>query len=124
MISGTCSAAKLAQICSTPISARIVYLRVDRRQADLQRISLQMPGTAWQPTLVGMAAVRSEPGAERVAGVASALSALRLPWRISLPLLMRQLALLPPDDPTGCSALGGCGWFTSDGRMVDYIHAP
>ena len=27
---------------------------------------------------------------------------------------------LPPDDVTGCP----CGWFTADGRMVDFIPAP
>ena len=31
---------------------------------------------------------------------------------------------LPGDSTAGCTTMGGCGWFTPDGRMVDYIPSP
>jgi hypothetical protein len=122
MVSGTCSAAKLQQICGTATSARMIYLQVERIARGLSRIPVQMPGPQWNSA----AAALAEPAAEAppVGDSAAAPAATGLTHKIFLPMVSRMEPPLEPDDPTGCSANGGCGWFTPDGRMVDYIQAP
>ena len=122
MASGTCSAAKLQQICSTATSARMIYLQVARTAPGLSRIPLQMPGPQWNAA----AAALAEPVAEAppVSDSAAAQAASGFTHKVFLPLVSHEVPPLEPDDPTGCSPNGGCGWFTPDGRMVDYIQAP
>jgi hypothetical protein len=123
MLSGTCSAAKLQQICSTATPARMIYLQVERTQSGLSRIPLQMPGSQWHPPAAA-ALTESEPEAPTEVGSAQAAAALALKHKTYLPLVSNMKPSIEPDDPTGCSVNGGCGWFTLDGRMVDYIQAP
>ncbi len=130
MVNGGCSSAKLAQICSTAVSAQMIYLQVDRIQSGLSRVPLQMPGPTWNA-----AAASSVPGLETAPEAAApAGGTIRKAY---LPLLVLSPKPTPtptpaptstpaiePDDLAGCSSNGGCGWFTSDGRMVDYIPMP
>lgn len=119
MVAGTCPAAKLAQICNTMMTAHMIYLRIDRLQSGLSRIPLQMPGPAWSAGGAG-AYPEAEPNAAPQTVIPPEMS-----YKIYLSGVMRSsLSPVEPDDPVGCGINGGCGWFTSDGRMVDYIPAP
>ena len=122
MASGTCSAAKLQQICATAIPARMIYLQVERIERGLNRIPLQMPGPQWNSAAAALAESVSD--APPTGGAAAAQVATGFTHKIFLPLVSRMEPPLEPDDLTGCSVNGGCGWFTPDGRMVDYIQAP
>jgi hypothetical protein len=120
MVSGTCSAEKLSQICATATPAQMIYLQVERIQSRLRRIPLQMPGPQWSST--GAAALpESLSAAPPNVGSAEVVVESVFKYKTYLPLVSRPIE---PDDPTGCSVNGGCGWFTPDGRMVDYIQAP
>ena len=123
MVSGTCSAEKLSQICATATPARMIYLQVERIERGLSRIPLQMSGPQWSTT-ASAASPESVSEASPEVGSAEEVAESILPHKVFLPLVSSMKPPIEPDDPTGCSPNGGCGWFTSDGRMVDYIQAP
>ena len=123
MVSGTCSAAKLQQICTTAIPAAMIYLQVERIQSGLSRIPLQMPGPIWRATSTAATPEFAPEALSRVVSTEVA-TASALQHKVYLPAVSHTTTPLEPDDSTGCSVNGGCGWFTPDGRMVDYIRAP
>ncbi len=133
MVYGNCPAAKLAQICNTAVPARMIYLRVDRIQRGLSRIPLRMPGPAWSAASAtagpeaapGTATLTDSPvSVAHAAAAAPAATPVPLRYKIYLANVAKGYSLVEPDDSAGCSINGGCGWFTSDGRMVDYISMP
>lgn len=104
MVSGGCPDELLEQIYNTAMTMRILYLKVERTSCDLTRIPLRMVGPGWN----GQMSLSSSP------------LTVTLPYSYSvfLPLIFREFcASLPPDNPSGCP----CGWFTAEGRMVDFI---
>ncbi|MCX7707249.1 MAG: PASTA domain-containing protein [Anaerolineae bacterium] len=128
MSDGGCPRDLLDRIYNTPTTMRAYYLRVERTSPTLQRYGTQMVGPAWRATTTAF----TEPGIVSMLPSAASgdptgtLSATppALTWRIRLPIIIILPISVPPNDPTGCSPLGGCGWFTADGRMVDYIPLP
>ncbi len=122
MTDGGCPRDLLERVYSTPMTMRVHYLRVERISAALQRYATQMVGPAWHPTSTATApGAEFEPAAGRFSPLPTATATPpALTRRLMLPFISMHNPV-PPDDPTGCSALGGCGWFTPDGRMVDYI---
>jgi hypothetical protein len=125
MRQGNCSPEILDAIWNTPMTMTMVYLRVARTTTGVDRIPLRMVGPEWSP---GDAAanVGSEPASTNTMkpledgetlGVIPDHTAV-LTYQVYFPLIFKPA--LPPDDPTGCP----CGWFTSDGRMVDFIPEP
>lgn len=122
MTNGGCSSALLAQIYNTSATVRAYYLQVERASANVERYAVQMVGPAWSP----VAAAGATGTSSRPAWPVPAATPTPNPFDhdIYLPIIALSRPILPPDDPTGCSLLGGCGWFTQDGRMVDYIPAP
>lgn len=140
MTDGGCPKALLDKIYTTPITMRAHYLRVERTSSALQRYQTKMVGPAWRPGIttastypldqapevsdVSTTATRLDLASRQTAWLAIPVASVTPPAfnrRMFLPAIM---FLLPPDDPTGCSPLGGCGWFTADGRMVAYIPMP
>lgn len=112
MTYGGCSDDLLERVYNTSATMRAVYLRVDRVSSALQRYAVQMTGPTWSPASMTMAP--------------ESICPLDTPYDhfVYLPLVQAYVPPLPPDDTTGCSPRGGCGWFALDGRMVDYIPAP
>jgi hypothetical protein len=129
MLQGICSTAILDAIWNTEMTMTMVYLRVTRTSPNVERIPLKMVGPDWQPwdgTLAdkdGELAPSADTG-EPITGETVSVTPIdlshtaTLTYQIYLPLIHR--APLPPDDPTGCP----CGWFASDGRMIDFIPQP
>ena len=129
MIQGNCPSSILNAIHDTEMTMRIVYLRVERTDCTLERIPLRMVGPEWSP---GVAASVQPLGGTGVPCLASGSSSATsigpllkntdtLTRHIYLPLALHGFcASVPPDDPTGCP----CGWFTPDGRMMDFIPKP
>lgn len=113
MTHGGCSGELLSRVYNTPMSMRLVYLKVARVASALERLPVQMVGSSYS----GQAA------AESSASAATSLAAAK-PYRTFLPAANRTTPAVPPEDSSGCSQNGGCGWFTADGRMVDYIPVP
>ena len=130
MIQGNCSSAILEAIWNTPMTMTMVYLRVTRTSTGVDRIPLRMVGPGWSPydeaSSVAVDLHRKQVSANTMAvepiesGAISRIASdhAALTYHVYLPLVLKPA--LPPDDPTGCP----CGWFTSDGRMVDFIPPP
>ncbi len=110
MTDGGCSADLLKRVYTTQSSMRVLYLRVERISPLLTRYATQMVGPTWSPSLARTQLNNTLPHNE-----------ITYDYFVYLPNVSRQL---PPDDGTDCSPLGGCGWFTTDGRMVDYVPLP
>ncbi len=106
MTNGGCSEALLDQIWNAPADLTVYYYRVERTGGGLDRIPVRPVGPAWVP--VAARSLRS-----------ARWSAPREDVQIYLPVILSPL-VLPGDDATGCP----CGWFTPDGRMLDFIPAP
>lgn len=131
MTDGGCPRDLLDRIYTTPTTMRAYYLRVERTSAALQRYATQMVGPAWRAAVAAAWEPRAEFNSASDRSVhltniqpRATVTPPTLTRRLALPLIIQQPSPVPPNDPTGCSALGGCGWFTSDGRMVDYIPLP
>jgi hypothetical protein len=124
MVQGNCSKSLLDAIHDAEMTMRVVYLRVERTSCEMGRIPLKMVGPVWSPSAA--APGRSLGGGSQPywGGSSSRVTLSRtdtLTPRIYLPLaLYRFCSHIPPDDPTGCP----CGWFTTDGRMMDFIPRP
>ncbi len=131
MTDGGCPRDLLDKIYNTPMTMRAHYLRVERVNNSLRRYATQMVGPAWHGTVATAAApsTASWPTAHPLTDSTSTqplatATPTMFTWRVHLPLIKILPVLVPPNDPGGCSSLGGCGWFTDDGRMVDYIPMP
>lgn len=105
MVSGGCPDGLLEQIYNTAMTMWILYLKVERTGCDLTRIPLRMVGPGWSGQMSLSESYRPA-------------SASPYSYTVFLPLIFREFcASLPPDNPSGCP----CGWFTAEGRMVDFI---
>lgn len=134
MTRGDCSLDLLESLYNYSYPVEVYYYRVDRIPgAPLVRIPLRSVGGEWQPDAViaaeggGTVSSIMPPPAPTV----SAPSPVFLPGiSMSVPEATAQATATsvptpvptapPPDDMTGCP----CGWFTTDGRMVDFSPAP
>jgi len=107
MTNGRCSSTLLDQIGNTTVPMTVYYYKVTRAVDGLTRIPLRQVGNSWRPD--GALAARN------------VRAAARLDAQLFLPIVFGEVQKpppnLPPDDASGCP----CGWFTADGRMVDYI---
>lgn len=113
MVYGGCPDWLLEQIYNTEMTMRIVYLKVERISCRLNRIPLRMVGTGWSP---GASSAFSPAIRSSLLSPTESYS-----YFVFLPLIFRDFcAAVPPDNPEGCP----CGWFTEDGRMVDFIPQP
>jgi hypothetical protein len=134
MVSGGCSRELLERVYNTEASMRLVYLSVTRVDKNLQRLPLQMVGSNYHfqgakaAGTVGVDVAQIEGQLSAARDAASAEGSAGAPAAKRYKILLPGVAFfvpppppVPPDDPTGCSPNGGCGWFTPDGRMVDYI---
>lgn len=105
MTNGGCSNALLDQIWNATAALTVHYYSVTRTGVGLDRIPIQPVGPGWSP---GRRAGQSLlPALPRNGGL------------LYLPVILMPVTL-PPDDRGGCP----CGWFTADGRMLDFIPAP
>jgi hypothetical protein len=125
MIYGGCSSEILDAVWNTPMTMTLVYLHVGRTSCDLESIPLRMVGPMWSPSL---AASVISPGGEAGLPYSADFSqpvveldhTAALTHYVYLPLVLHRYCIIPPDT---CTAYP-CGWFTSDGQMVDFIPSP
>lgn len=106
MTNGGCPDSLLDQIWNATASLTVHYYKVTRTDVGLDRIPIQPVGPGWSPS-TRRAATLPRP----------ALAPADV--QVYLPAIFNP-AVIPPDDATGCP----CGWFTADGRMLDFIAAP
>jgi hypothetical protein len=129
MTQGNCSSEILDAVWNTPMTMTMVYLHVTRTSTGVDRIPLRMVGPKWAPydAAAGVAADvereqasanTMEPLEDKEASEITPDHTTVFTYQVYLPLILKPA--LPPDDPTGCP----CGWFTSDGQMVDFIPPP
>jgi len=107
MTNGGCSGTLLDQIGNTTVPMTIYYYKVTRAVDGLTRIPLRAVGKSWRPS--------------SAVAASNAHTTAVLDSQLFLPVVFGEVQQptpnLPPDDASGCP----CGWFTADGRMVDYI---
>lgn len=113
MTNGGCPASLLDGIYNATMTMEIFFYKIDRIQNGLTQIPLRQVGPSWSPGAVA-------------AGVAPAAGAADFAPRWNAPLADETMLYLPailyaepiaPDAPANCP----CGWFDSDGRMLDYV---
>lgn len=106
MTNGGCSDALLEQIWNATAGLTVHYYSVTRTDVGLNRIPIQPVGPAWSPSSsrTGPALLPTHP---------------RNGGQLFLPVILMPVTI-PPDDNSGCP----CGWFSADGRMLDFIPAP
>ena len=115
MRAGTCSNAIIRQIYDAQMEMTIHYLAVDRINVGLDRIPLKQVGPRWSPgqttaQIAGQTVIGAVPGTVPPAN-----------GPLYLPLVLSDIRPdVPPADRAGCP----CGWFTPEGRMVDFIPGP
>jgi len=112
MLNGTCSNAFLREIFDRQMELVIYYYGIERISSELVRVPLRQVGREWRPSSASAGEIDMKAG--EAGAVAPATSTF--PPLLYLPMVTNWQAP-PPDDPTGCP----CGWFTADGRMLDYI---
>ncbi len=112
MIDGGCPVTLLDQIYNATMEMTLYYFAVNRTADGLDRVPLRQVGPLWQPPGT-TTAFSSGVGGTQI------LSTHAANFRVFLPLVVKP-NYIPPDDPTGCP----CGWFTTDGRMLDFIPEP
>lgn len=112
MTNGGCSETLLDQINNTTTPMTVNYYKVERMVDGLSRIPLRQVGNSWRPGRTLLVASDSQSDDQTQEALDS---------QLFLPVVFGEVQKpapnLPPDDASGCP----CGWFTADGRMVDYI---
>lgn len=106
MTNGGCPDSLLDQIWNATASLTVHYYKVTRTDVGLDRIPIQPVGPGWSPA--GRNITRPSQPVLFIQDT-----------RLYLPTIFNP-AVIPPDDTAGCP----CGWFTADGRMLDFIPAP
>jgi hypothetical protein len=106
MTNGGCSNSLLDRIYNATMTMNVYYYKVERIVDGLTRIPLRQVGNSWKPGL-------------SLAAGGDVQAAANQEEKLFLPIVftLDDTPTLPGDDPSGCP----CGWFTADGRMVDYI---
>lgn len=109
MTNGGCSDALLDAIHDAEMTLTVHYYRVSRSENGLTRIPLRMVGSRYSGRV---------PAGQRITA-ADDEAIWNAPVRLFI-ASVRNGSRVEPDDSDGCP----CGWFTADGRMVDYIPRP
>jgi hypothetical protein len=114
---GDCSDQILQQIYNAAMTLQIIYLSVNRPPSGVQWTPLRMAGSAWVPT-----APRSS--STTLSSLGQSAGPTNGPARTSSTSTATHWLYLPfvsrAEEATGCP----CGWFDSDGRMLDYVPGP
>lgn len=116
MVYGGCSSALLSNLWNTEMTLQVLYLKVERTGCDLTRVPLRSVGSGWSSSLTY---TPWQPEALPLLG-STAMSVSETAVfsnHVYLPCVLQRFCILPPDDP----GAGPYGWFTPEGRMVDYV---
>jgi hypothetical protein len=117
MLDGSCPKSLLEEIRNTEMTMTMVYLHVERTDCEMEQIPLKMVGPGWDAsnasTTTDHTSVRS------IASMNTPLShTSTFTNHVYLPLVLRRYcAFIPPDSPSSQPQ----GWFTEDGRMMDFV---
>ncbi len=139
---GNCSNALINRIYNAEMQMSIHYLTIDRVALGLDQIRVRQIGPTWSPGVAAAETTAPATFTELIASLTELPSTLRqaapantaseqaalastLPGTVPpaqgdlyLPMILGDIPpIVPPDDPTNCP----CGWFDSDGRMVDFV---
>ncbi len=118
MLTGTCPAEKLHEICDARTSVRMIYLRIETILSRPHRIAVRIPGASWQPGVASASASPSTAMASEAPSSAVLQSAANAgDYHIYLPAAF---VSYPEDESLACDPRGGLGRFSDDGRMVGY----
>jgi hypothetical protein len=124
MLDASCSEAKLRELCNTRTPSQVVYLKVQPLWGQSCPLPVRMPGANWSPGLLA-AGVFTHSGLTPYRDMPANTLASTGTYTIFLPLMTKA----PPNlceiqsglETLACDPRGGLGWFTEDGRMVDYL---
>jgi hypothetical protein len=121
MTRGDCPESLMQEIISKRMNMTVYYYKVDRIAEGLTRIPLRQVGPQWSPQ-DAFAAGEHGVQVERASDLSKEEISPAASHQIFLPVVGTGTPPpeLPADDANGCP----CGWFTSEGRMVDYVAGP
>jgi hypothetical protein len=129
MTSGGCPESLMQQIVSKRNQMTVYYYRVERIAEGLTRIPLRQVGSEWTPR-DALAVMEIGLAVDPLTGVSASTLHPPVLQRLFMPVIGTSAVAvgpdlepppdLPPDDPTECP----CGWFTLEGRMLDYVPSP
>ncbi|MEM8861303.1 MAG: hypothetical protein AAGD96_23515, partial [Chloroflexota bacterium] len=114
MIDGGCSDTFLDSVSKTRMDVKIYLLEVTRIAPGLTQVPLRSVGEAWTPA---DADVEYDHMANRSEETAAAPFAPNMDHFLFLPMNARPLEPEVAVPSADCP----CGWFTEDGRMLDYV---
>ena len=120
MTNGGCSDSLLASIQAGKMDVKIYYLKANRILATgMTQISVKQTGTQWSArSSDSMTTNQSELAADSNFGPAIDMDIDAMSY-VYLPLIYKPIPI-PDDNP---SADCPCGWFTDDGRMLDFVES-
>ena len=116
MVYGGCSSAFLSNLWNTEMTLQVLYLKVERTGCDLTRVPLRSVGSGWSSSLA-YTPWQPETLPLLDSTAMSVFETAVFSNHVYLPCVLQRFCILPPDDP----AAGPYGWFTPEGRMVDYV---
>ncbi|MEA3377705.1 MAG: hypothetical protein U9R72_16075 [Chloroflexota bacterium] len=116
MLKGTCPDSVLEKIWETRMTMTAVYLQVERIAGGMDQIPLRMVGPDWDVSAAG--ATSSRAASSAASPSASTADTATLDHSVYLPLALRYYWSSIPADEPGDQPYG---WFTEDGRMLDFV---
>jgi len=116
MVYGGCSSAVLSNLWNTEMTLQVLYLKVERTGCDLTRVPLRSVGSGWSSSLA-YTPWQPEALPSLTPDALSIFATTVFSYYVYLPCVFQGFCTPPLDDP----GAGPYGWFTSEGRMVDYV---
>lgn len=124
MTNGNCSTALLDIIDADRMAVEIYYLKVTRiSPTGMTQIPLKQTGPNWSPgsrNIEDGAAISIATESDTSEVLPVAIPDISATNYVYLPIVSKPVEI-PSDNPTGACP---CGWFTEDGRMLDFVSPP
>jgi hypothetical protein len=122
MTSGGCPDSLLQTIYNARMEMTVYYLSLERVAGGAQQVPLRQVGPSWSPGEQPFAAAQPEAAqAEAAATARNVTPQSGIVVEQNFKLFLPAVAAVQPIEPDNPSANCPCGWFTSDGRMVDLV---
>ncbi len=121
MTNGGCPASLLQTIYDARMEMTVYYLSLERVAGGLEQVPMRQVGPSWSPGDQPFAAAQGEAPATAGASAIDVAPGGSGEVEQNFKLYLPALAVTQPIEPDNPTANCPCGWFASDGRMVDFV---